>query len=253
MNRLKESVIKEFKSIQYQISSAAASSKSAKEYVDLEPFQHLIQVLVSRLKSLAPLLGLSNELAILPPTMGNNAWNAKSELQILKICVDAIELSLIKAEEKTLEQKEFLIESGKSLTANTLISQILQSATKSLKIVDNYLSDESASLIESATNSNVSVEILTTDYSEDKINSFLQKVEIIKKGWKSTFEIKKTHSFHDRYIIIDENVVWLSGPSLDSLGMKKPGVICELTDIKDDIIKKFNEEWKFAEIISIKK
>lgn len=247
MNRLTDQAIKDFKILQSQISSAAAASKSAKEYVDLEPYQHMIKLFQSRISAIAILLSVPDAISILPPLMGNDAWNAKSELQVLKICADTIELSLIKEYKEKEEQKEFLIDSGKALTANSLISQILTSATKSLKIIDNYLSDESAILIESATNSNVSVQILTTDNRVDKLKQFIRKVKIIKKGWKNTFEVKKTKSFHDRYIIIDNSSVWLSGPSIDSLGLKKPGVICQLSDIGDSIISLFDKEWSKAE------
>lgn len=252
MNRIEEGAIRQFKLLQSQISSAAAASKSAKDYSDLEPYQHMVGIFRSKLEALSIILGIDKDsLEILPPVMGTDGWNTKSELQILKICADTIELSLIKEDEIKLEQKEFLIDSGKALTANTLISQILSSATKSLKIVDNYLSDESAKMIESATNSKISVQILTTDYSESKAKLFLQKVQIIKRAWQSTFEVKKTHKFHDRFIIIDDSRVWFSGPSIDSLGIKKPGVICELTDIKGEIIRNFNEVWEASDSILI--
>jgi hypothetical protein len=112
MNRIKEAITRNFKLLQNQISAAAASSKSAKEYEDLRPYQHLVKTLSDKLKAIAPLLELKEEdLEILPVDIGSDVWNAKSELQILKICADTIELSLIGLEEYYIDYsyQEFII------------------------------------------------------------------------------------------------------------------------------------------------
>lgn len=247
MNRLTDSLIKDFEILQTRVSAAAASSKSAKEYDELEPYQLLTKTPASKLRSIVSLLGVDSEaLAIIPLDMGNNAWNAKSQLQILKICVDSIGLSLITKEEDEHNKRQYLLESGKALTAHDLISQILKSANTSIKIVDNYLSEDTAYITETYTNANTSVRILTTENNKRKIADFLEKVKIIKKGWKAESEVRKSTTFHDRYIIIDDNKVWFSGPSLDALGIQRPGVICEISDIKDEIISQFNEAWDAA-------
>ncbi|MBP9814369.1 hypothetical protein KBC80_04250 [Candidatus Woesebacteria bacterium] len=246
MNRLTDGLIKDFKRLQSQISSAAVAVKAARDtYDSLEPYQHLVKTFSTNARTLASLLQIPDiEMEMIPIDIGMEPFKAKSELQLLKIWIDSLEISLIESDKQAqIQQTEFLIPSGKSLTANNLISQILQSAKMSVKIVDNYLSEDSAIMIESATNSNVIVNIITTDNVEPKFKSFLDKVEIIKKGWQASFEVKLSKAFHDRYIIIDDNDVWLSGPSIDSLGIKKPGVVCKLTDIGSDVIQKFNDAW----------
>lgn len=247
MNRLTQGLIDDFKRLQNQISITATSAKSAgPKFDDVSPYQHLITTFCGKIRAIVLLMGIDeSELELISPDMGTSPWRAKADLQILKMVVDSIALSLVRDEQKISQQKEFLIDQGKSLTAHNIISQILGLSEKSLKVVDNYLSEESASIIEGYTNCNVDVSILTTENNKKKLKNFLEKVDIIKKGWKGRFEVKKTTAFHDRFIIVDDKDVWFSGPSIDSLGIQKPGVICNLTDIdvKNSIISKFNSEW----------
>lgn len=247
MNRLNLAAISSFDKLKNRITTATISANTVPQtYSAMEPYRELVATLSSQARTLATLLNLTSDLDLLPYSMGVDAMRAISELQILKVWADSVELPMRVDLEEEKFVSEFLIQDGKSLTANRIISQILSRATKSLKIVDNYLSGESADIIEDAVDSNIEVQILTTSKNGAKFKSFQKKVLLIKRGWKKSFEVKESEAFHDRYIILDDAEVWLCGPSLDSLGLKSPGVVCKLGDIKESIVEMFDKEWSIA-------
>ena len=169
----------------------------------------------------------------------------QASIKSLRSFLDAVEDS-ITYETNLQPSTEFIILPGQAFTASKIIESILESATKSIKIVDNYMSEDSVQVIETA-NTNRDIQILTLKTDP----KFITAVSQSKKGRKGLYEVRTTSSFHDRYLIIDDTDVWMCGPSIDYLGVKKPGVIVKFEDVKiiSTVISLFNSEWQSASVI----
>ena len=112
---------------------------------------------------------------------------------------------------------------GEFYNAKHYLSEILNSAKYSVVIVDPYF-DKAALSYLTYINKGVKIEVFT---SINKMNDELE-VELFRKQ-NALFKLFITNSFHDRFIIIDQNKCFQIGTSLNSVGNKTFGV----TQIKD--------------------
>lgn len=80
---------------------------------------------------------------------------------------------------------------------------------------------------------------------------FIDAIKRAKKGRKGLTEVRESFAFHDRYLIVDDSDVYLCGPSIDYLGMNKPGVIVKIEEnqITKIITDFFKTEWLKAKIV----
>jgi hypothetical protein len=117
-------------------------------------------------------------------------------------------------EEKGAPQKQHIFYDGQIFDAYLFVSDIIKSAKKSIKLIDNYV-DESTLILFTKRDANVAMTIYTKMISKQleldlhKHNAQYPKIEIEK------FELS-----HDRFLIIDETVVYHFGASLKDLGRK---------------------------------
>lgn len=125
--------------------------------------------------------------------------------------VDAI---LNAIEEKGTPQKQHIFYDGQIFDAYLFVSDIIKNATKSIKLLDNYV-DESTLILFTKRCTSVSVTIYTKNISKqlqldlEKHNAQYPKIEI-----------KKFELSHDRFLIVDETIVYHFGASLKDLGKK---------------------------------
>ncbi|MDY0124209.1 ORF6N domain-containing protein [Sulfurimonas sp.] len=125
--------------------------------------------------------------------------------------VDAI---LNAIEEKGTPQKQHIFYDGQIFDAYLFVSDIIKSAKKSIKLIDNYI-DESTLVLFTKRDVKVDMKIYTKVISKqlkldiEKYNTQYQKIEVIK------FELS-----HDRFLIIDEKEIYHFGASLKDLGKK---------------------------------
>ena len=112
---------------------------------------------------------------------------------------------------------------GEFYNAKHYLSEILNSAKHSVAIVDPYF-DKAALNYLTYISKGVKIEVFT---SLNKMNDELE-VELFRKQ-NALFKLFITNSFHDRFIIIDQNKCFQIGTSLNSVGNKTFGV----TQIKD--------------------
>ena len=125
--------------------------------------------------------------------------------------VDAI---LNAIEEKETPQKQHIFYDGQIFDAYLFVSDIIKSATKSIKLIDNYI-DESTLVLFTKRDANVDMKIYTKTISKQlqldlkKHNAQYPKIEILK------FDLS-----HDRFLVIDEKEVYHFGASLKDLGKK---------------------------------
>lgn len=129
----------------------------------------------------------------------------------LKAKIDNISNSL---EDQTLKPKQHIFYDGQVFDAYRFVSDIIKSAKKSIKLIDNYV-DESTLVLFTKRDANVSVKIYTKTISR-QLQLDIQK----HNAQYSPIEIEKFDLSHDRFMIIDEKIVYHFGASLKDLGKK---------------------------------
>ena len=113
----------------------------------------------------------------------------------------------------TLELKQGIFFDGQVFDAYAFISDIIKSAKDSIKIIDNYIDD--SVLTHLSKNQNIKITIYTSTISKQlKLD-----VEKYNKQYKP-IELKTFKDSHDRFIIIDDEVIYHLGASLKDLGKK---------------------------------
>jgi len=117
-------------------------------------------------------------------------------------------------EENEITPKHGIFFEGQIFDAHTLVSDIVRSAKKSITIIDNYIDDTVLTLL-TKRKKNVEVTICTKSISKRLSQDVLKF-----NAQYSPIQIKKLEKSHDRFIIIDENVVYHMGASLKDLGKK---------------------------------
>lgn len=124
--------------------------------------------------------------------------------------VDAIALQIQTAE----LPKQGVFFEGKVFDAYLLASKIIRSAKRSIILIDNYIDENTLSLL-SKKKSEVKVLILTKNISKQLI---LEVTKISEQY--GNFELKHFTKSHDRFLIIDSTTVYHLGASLKDLGKK---------------------------------
>ncbi len=114
----------------------------------------------------------------------------------------------------SLPPKEGIFFDGQIFDAYKFVSDLIKTASKEIILIDNYIDDSVLTLL-SKRKKNVSAKVFTQNISKqlkldlEKHNQQYDLVEI--------WEFKKSH---DRFIIIDNNIVYHIGASLKDLGKK---------------------------------
>jgi hypothetical protein len=110
--------------------------------------------------------------------------------------------------------KEGVFYDGQIFDAYVFVNGLVKSATKAIVLIDNYV-DESVLVLFTARRTRVSLSILTKTISK--------KLELDVKKYNEQYPpviIKKFDKAHDRFLIIDEKMVYHFGASLKDLGKK---------------------------------
>ena len=131
----------------------------------------------------------------------------------------------------TKESNNHIFYEGQIYDAYSLLIDILSKAKKEIIIIDNYAGKKLFDIIK---NINVKVKI----YTENIDNISKEKYE---KQYNN-LEIINTNIFHDRFIIIDNKVLYHSGASFKDLG-KKCFAITKMEDnnILKELLNKLNK------------
>jgi len=110
-------------------------------------------------------------------------------------------------------QKQMIFYNGELFDAYQFIADIIRSAKQSIVLVDNYIDDNTLTLF--TKNQNVDVLIYTHTISK-QLKLDLEKYNAQYKP----LDIKNFKNSHDRFLIIDNTVVYNIGASLKDLGKK---------------------------------
>lgn len=160
-------------------------------------------------------------------------WNLlNTNIKYLESKISRIEENITKK-----EISDQLFFEGEFYNASNYLSTLLESAKKSVVIVDPYFDKVALSYLQYV-KKGLEIEVFS---GIQKMNN--QEQVILLRKQNPNFKMFFTHSFHDRFIIIDESKCYQIGTSLNSLGNKIFGV----TQIKDaeyiDILqKRINEQ-----------
>jgi hypothetical protein len=112
-----------------------------------------------------------------------------------------------------LPTKQGIFFDGQIFDAYTLACDIIKQATKSVIVIDNYI-DETVLTLLSKRNQNVVASIYTKPSKQ-------LKLDIDKHNQQyPQIQIKSLTKSHDRFIILDQKVVYHLGASLKDLGKK---------------------------------
>jgi len=98
---------------------------------------------------------------------------------------------------------------GQIWDSHSLLLDIFNSSSKSIVIIDNYISKE---LLDVVCKTNKDIVIYTKNIDKIMINKYQSQY--------SNLTIKINNSFHDRFIIIDDNILYHCGASFKDLGKK---------------------------------
>lgn len=110
-------------------------------------------------------------------------------------------------------QKQMIFYNGELFDAYQFIADIIRSAKQSIVLVDNYIDDNTLTLF--TKNQNVDVLIYTHTISK-QLKLDLEKYN----AQYRPLEIKNFKNSHDRFLIIDNTVIYNIGASLKDLGKK---------------------------------
>ena len=132
--------------------------------------------------------------------------------------INLLEESFNKLEEKTKRNSIFF--EGQIYDAYSLIIDILNTSNKEIIIIDNYAGKE---LLDILKDINKDITIISKNINNELEKKYLSQYQNIKFIHKD--------SFHDRFIIIDKQILYHCGSSFKDLG-KKCFAISKIEDIQ---------------------
>lgn len=141
-----------------------------------------------------------------------------------------IENILNALEDKSLTPKQGVFFNGQIFDSWAFISELIKSADKSIILIDNYI-DESVLKLFLKRKENVIVEIYTANL-KDPLKTDIEKFN----NQYTPIEVNVLKNVHDRFLIIDNSIVYHIGASLKDLGKKVFGF--SKMEIETDLIMK---------------
>jgi len=149
--------------------------------------------------------------------------------------ISNIETKLIEHDNKFKEifnkfetQNNHIFYEGQIYDAYSLMIDILNTSNNSIKIIDNYIDKK---ILDILSKTNKEILIITNKYNNEDYQKYKEQYNNIK--------INISNSFHDRFIIIDDKILYHCGASFKDLGKKCFGInkIEDKKILKDLLIK----------------
>lgn len=125
-----------------------------------------------------------------------------------------------------VEVSELFFPEGTQHDAYVQIRRIFQKATKLLTVIDPYIDSSLFTLLKTVADSSIEVELLTDKYPPDFI---LEARKFLSQHTKMRLSVKKSKTFHDRFIIVDGKECWHVGTSIKDAGLR----VFMLNEIED--------------------
>ncbi|NUM70874.1 MAG: ORF6N domain-containing protein [Ignavibacteriaceae bacterium] len=113
-----------------------------------------------------------------------------------------------------LKPKQGIFFNGQIFDAYKLISDIIRTADKSIILIDNYTDDTVLTLFTKRKKG-----VKTTIYCKSVSGVLRQDIEKYNSQYEA-IEVKELQTAHDRFLILDEKIIYHFGASLKDLGKK---------------------------------
>lgn len=140
--------------------------------------------------------------------------------------------------EQLSDIREDSFNKGDYFDSSLKIIEIIKAATCSIKLIDNWVDEKTLEFFRYK-QEQIEVRILTKKI-EAKLEMLVNKFNEQYGG----LQIKISNCFHDRFIIIDDSLVYISGASIKDLGKKTSTLFAfESPELKNQIITNFITEW----------
>ncbi len=142
------------------------------------------------------------------------------------------------------KERVVLIEPGKPFAAGIKVESIFSSMKGVIKISDPYVDVKTLDVIYRSANIGLPIRILTVQIKDEP--SFKREIQKLHHEGLD-IEVRQTSGgvLHDRYFI-DDNIFWLSGNSLNSLGKKESFIVMLSSDMRNTINQTFDSRWQSA-------
>lgn len=124
------------------------------------------------------------------------------------------------------------------------INKIIATANSDILFVDPYLDAEFVSRYLPLVTPGVRTRLLTSK----KIQTLLPAVQLFVAQHGLPVEVRSAQDLHDRFVFIDERECHHSGASFKDGAKKATTVVNQITDIFDDVYKKYQDIWDNAKV-----
>lgn len=139
---------------------------------------------------------------------------------------------------------EKVIEDMTPYEGRKFLRSILEKAKNNIDVVDNFLSHEALFVIEPYVLKGITFKLLTRQLNNNKFRSFATDFKTFKKQYVGQVEAKDNSKCHDRFVIIDNHIVYHFGASLAELGNTlSVAHLIEEGGEKAKIMAKFTNWW----------
>jgi len=140
--------------------------------------------------------------------------------------------------------REKVMEDMTPYEGRKFLRSILEKAKGNVAVVDNFLSHEVLFVIEPYVLKGVTFKLLTRQLNNSKFKSFVADFKTFKKQYVGQVEAKDNSKCHDRFVIIDNHIIYHFGASLAELGNTlSVANLIEESDEKTKIVAKFTSWW----------
>jgi len=143
------------------------------------------------------------------------------------------DIEFIKSQIKndTLELKEQVFFNGSYFDAHSFIAGLIKSAKKSITLIDNYIDNSTLTML--SNNKQVEITLISHTFSKQ----LKQDIEKYNKQYK-TLKTIPDKTYHNRYLMIDEDRVYDIGSSLKDSGHKTSSIVLLSDFCEDDILNR---------------
>lgn len=144
--------------------------------------------------------------------------------------------------------KERVIEDATPYEGRKFLRSVLEKANSEVIVVDNFLSHEILSVIEPYVLKGISFKLLTRQANNNKFRSFTADYKVFKPQYQDKIAAKKNEKCHDRFVVVDNHIIYHFGSSLAELGntLSLASLIENQTE-KDKLLSKFTDWWDTGE------
>jgi len=140
--------------------------------------------------------------------------------------------------------RERVIEDATPYEGRKFLRSVLEKANSEVIIVDNFLSHEILSVIEPYVLRGVSFRLLTRKASNNKFRSFTVDYKVFKPQYQNKISAKENENCHDRFVVIDNHIIYHFGASLAELGKTlSMASLIEDQKEKNKLLSKFTSWW----------